>query len=513
MATSIAQSHSAAYNEPARAQSLFPSYVNEGGFEIVRLIKTYYDYLNSIDGSSYALNKLLENHDVDLAEDKYLDAIQLHIAKTVPNSIAMDRRRLYKIIAQYYKTRGSEESIYTFFKIFFNEFVKIFYPSTQLFESSTDKSETSTRFRLQDNYYWQKYSYVIKTTNDPTLWKDSFLKFVHPAGLKLLIDVLIVSLADNTWEGPISKFIQNIDSVDADQYWANIKIEEIIGKHSPKWQPNTAYEIDYLFKSIIDSAYSYRTHTYSIPGVDNDQRYACILKLLFEFLLYNHGASAIFRKDYQSWLKYFDTVKISDGYASYTIDEAADAYLPINNARFESIATSVKPKDPAFGDSYVQEEPPAEANWETAAVTEIEEIDTSNEKIYTSAEAILFTNDGLTNNEIRIIAKKPGLSGNDIRISFINSDEFALNISGNDIQLQIIQNVTTAQAAIDKINDDASDLVTAENYNGSNGNGLVTAFSNEISLSGGTEEIDSNIVMLRRHRPAFIPEADDILFS
>lgn len=351
MSIAVANATSSAYNEPSKSETLFPDYIREGSYEIVRMIRLYYEYLNSKDNPSYELNNLVLNHDIDEMSDKYLTAIQLQIAKSVPNSVSLDKRRLLKLIAQYYKTRGSEASISSFFRIFYNEIVSVFYPSSYLFNTSGSQSETSSRFRLQDNNYWQKFSYEIRTVNDPELWRNSFTKFVHPAGLKLFVAVLILCFSDNDWDG-----------MSYEEYWNNLDLTKIIGKHSPKWQeginlgsPYFFYdeegnvtdveydqtEYDYLFKVIIDSVYQYRTETYRIPSVTDSDLFAAALHILIDISTVNYGSSAIFRNNYQSWLKFFDGVRINDGYLDMTIEDAMTNYDPMNACRFEAVSSAL----------------------------------------------------------------------------------------------------------------------------------------------------------------------------
>lgn len=63
--------------------------------------------------------------------------------------------------------------------------------------------------KLQDNLYYQPYSYVIKTKIDPSIWMQAYLKTVHPAGIKLFSNFittdnanfrLFVSATDDTRE-------------------------------------------------------------------------------------------------------------------------------------------------------------------------------------------------------------------------------------------------------------------------------------------------------------------------
>lgn len=46
--------------------------------------------------------------------------------------------------------------------------------------------------KLQDSYFYQKFSYVIKTGNNVDTWKDVFAKLVHPAGMIFFGEILIL---------------------------------------------------------------------------------------------------------------------------------------------------------------------------------------------------------------------------------------------------------------------------------------------------------------------------------
>lgn len=50
----------------------------------------------------------------------------------------------------------------------------------------------SDTIKLQDSYFYQKFSYVIKTGNNVDTWKDVFSKLVHPAGMIFFGEILIL---------------------------------------------------------------------------------------------------------------------------------------------------------------------------------------------------------------------------------------------------------------------------------------------------------------------------------
>jgi len=123
--------------ESVRTQSLFPNNIQSGAANIISFIQEYYDYLNTDGLPSCEIGSILTDKDIDSVSNKYLDNIQELIAKNIPNSSSLDKVSLYKIIVKYYNTRGSEDSIVAFFKIFLNETVSIFYPKEYLFTPSS----------------------------------------------------------------------------------------------------------------------------------------------------------------------------------------------------------------------------------------------------------------------------------------------------------------------------------------------------------------------------------------
>ena len=79
-------------------------------------------------GASYALNTIEESLDIDKTASQYLELIQKEIAAVIPRSIQVNKRNLYKAITDYYKIRGSSDSIEVFFRLLFDDEVEVAYP-------------------------------------------------------------------------------------------------------------------------------------------------------------------------------------------------------------------------------------------------------------------------------------------------------------------------------------------------------------------------------------------------
>jgi len=50
---------------------------------------------------------------------------------------------------------------------------------------------SQTEKRIQDSYYYQKFSYVLKTGKNIADWKNAFTRLVHPAGFIFFGEILI----------------------------------------------------------------------------------------------------------------------------------------------------------------------------------------------------------------------------------------------------------------------------------------------------------------------------------
>ena len=123
--------------ESLRVEELIPDQLRGSSENFISLIKDYYVHLNTEGLPTYETNRIIDEHDIDKVSIKYLDGIQGEIAKNIPNSVVMDRASLYKKIVQYYTLKGSEESITTFFRLFFDEIIDVSYPKEKLFSLSS----------------------------------------------------------------------------------------------------------------------------------------------------------------------------------------------------------------------------------------------------------------------------------------------------------------------------------------------------------------------------------------
>jgi hypothetical protein len=159
-------------------------------------------------GPSYVMNTIEHAMDIDRNDTSYLELMQKEIAATIPRGVTVDKRNLYKQIIDFYKLRGSADSIEIFFRILFNDSVEVEFPYDKvLIPSSGDweanpaltkggiyldkKGFLSDSIVLQDSLKYQKFAYLIKTGKNLVDWELSYDRLVHPAGFIYFAEILL----------------------------------------------------------------------------------------------------------------------------------------------------------------------------------------------------------------------------------------------------------------------------------------------------------------------------------
>lgn len=175
-------------------------------------------------GPSHVLNNIERAMDIDNNSQAFLELMQKEIASVIPRDITVNKRNLYKNIVDYYKVRGSADSIEIFFRLLFNDEVEVQYPWDKTLIPSSgnwdvnpalpkggqyldNKGQLSNVIKIQDSLRYQKFSYLIRTGQNVSTWENVFNRLVHPAGFKFFGEILIIMeltkaiLGEDTQEG------------------------------------------------------------------------------------------------------------------------------------------------------------------------------------------------------------------------------------------------------------------------------------------------------------------------
>ena len=308
------------YNISSYVDDLIPDHIQAAYPDLVEFIKVYALYLERTNKSGFYLNALDIQRDIDFIEENLLTELQNEIGIAVPRDFAADPRTFYKRLIEFYRSRGTPESITSFFRMIYDDEVETYFPLVDLLEpsdgdwtdqaadiqinhsaytpwniitlsgsqadptiisgnndaaqsifldddvvfvndvyqtSGTDYTEevysesNITKYKLnfttqlsngdviktypkglfttangflsnkkyiQDSYYYQKFSYVLRTGSNVSEWKNAFTRLIHPAGFIFFGEVsifieLLTSTNDQVqygWLPSVGKITLNI---------------------------------------------------------------------------------------------------------------------------------------------------------------------------------------------------------------------------------------------------------------------------------------------------------------
>ena len=126
-------------------ENQLPDFVKSEHPKFVTFIKKYYEWLESSNlfGSNGGVHKELENirysNDIDLSNDFYLNKLRADLTPYFPQEIVSNKRLFLKLVSQFYKSSGTQDSIKFLFRALYNEEIEIFYPKEDVIKTSDGK--------------------------------------------------------------------------------------------------------------------------------------------------------------------------------------------------------------------------------------------------------------------------------------------------------------------------------------------------------------------------------------
>ena len=199
----------------SQVSELLPDFFDSEYPLLVKFLERYYDYTKEDDSISYEakIKELFDLRDITTTELDALDYLLREIGNGVdhtifPEDIREDRARLSaRLLANFYRIKGTQNSAEQFFKMFFNEDVEVFYPKENIFYLNDKPGNSligpeSVKF-ITDNRRFQIFSVLLKTGLSSADYDSLYKKFVHPAGFYLAADVATkgVGTLDTAGEG------------------------------------------------------------------------------------------------------------------------------------------------------------------------------------------------------------------------------------------------------------------------------------------------------------------------
>lgn len=199
----------------SQVSQLLPDFFDSEYPLLVKFLERYYDYTKEDNTVSYEekIKELFDIRDITTTELDALDYLLREIGmgidhKIFPEEIREERARLSsRLLANFYRKKGTQNSAEQFFMMFFNEDVEVLYPKKNIFYLNDRPGNSligpeSVKF-ITDNRRYQIFSVLLKTGLSSADYDSLYKKFVHPAGFYLASEVVTkgVGTLDTLGEG------------------------------------------------------------------------------------------------------------------------------------------------------------------------------------------------------------------------------------------------------------------------------------------------------------------------
>jgi hypothetical protein len=107
---------------------------------LVDFVESYFEFIEENYGEHFLRNrKMFDNRDIDSTVDEFIEYFKLKYVNNLPFVSATDDRFLVKNILDFYRSKGSPQSIKLLIRLLFNEEADVYYPGKDVLRASDSK--------------------------------------------------------------------------------------------------------------------------------------------------------------------------------------------------------------------------------------------------------------------------------------------------------------------------------------------------------------------------------------
>jgi len=128
-----------------------PGFVREENPNFITFLEKYYEWMETSGKPIYENYNLLNAKDIDLANDYFIKQIKEELLPSFPEEILLDDVKFLKTINQFYRSKGTPDSIKFLFKVLYNENIDIYFPSNNILKLSDGKWVLPLALRVETN--------------------------------------------------------------------------------------------------------------------------------------------------------------------------------------------------------------------------------------------------------------------------------------------------------------------------------------------------------------------------
>ena len=106
--------------------SQLPDFVRSDYPKFVTFLEKYYEWLETTNSVSFEIDALRNANDIDSSDDYYIEQLKKDLAPYFPQDIVTDKRLFLKLVTQFYRSSGTQESVKFLFRALYNENIDYF---------------------------------------------------------------------------------------------------------------------------------------------------------------------------------------------------------------------------------------------------------------------------------------------------------------------------------------------------------------------------------------------------
>lgn len=127
-----------------------PEFVRDDHETFVKFLEEYYKFLEQETGLLNVTKNHLNNIDIDLSNNLYLEKLYDNFISLLPKNILADKTLILKHVKDFYRSRGSEKSVRFLMRILLNKEVEFYYPKRDVLRTSDGKWYVQRSIRVGD---------------------------------------------------------------------------------------------------------------------------------------------------------------------------------------------------------------------------------------------------------------------------------------------------------------------------------------------------------------------------
>ena len=175
---------------------LVPEHINQTYPDFIEFLELFNKYIVGESRAAHYVNRLADQRDIDLVEEQFLTNLQQELGISVPRTFAADPRLFYTKLVQFYQSRGTPDSITSFFNILFDDEVEIYFPKEDIFKPSDNAfTDFTTDLKANVGNYTPSFTFTVSGTTaviQDTDDANQYLRYDTPI-------VFVNGTLSNTW--------------------------------------------------------------------------------------------------------------------------------------------------------------------------------------------------------------------------------------------------------------------------------------------------------------------------